>query len=362
MRQAHRRRRAERDRHVGEGLPCGGRPRVHPTVGRPRQESGPGQADGQAAAESAGPFHGDRRRAAARSSSPRRATRRRRAASGDGHAARARDPTPQRASQHRSAHSPVKRGGRLSKNAAMPSARSAVVESRRFRSDSSRSPSASVRSTPALHRVARRLLRAGRTQRRAAPRVSAPSAPGSATQTASPLAFEHGRVDGVADDQHAQRQRRPTGSAGQALGAAPARQLACSHLREGHRRVGTDDAEVGREQELGAGPDRRTVPHRHGRSRERRPAARRDPADPVGVATRGSPGTYTRRAPAARAARGGSAVSSSSSASNRAQAGPRTSASGPAARSIVATSLMRDLRLRRRRPCRSRRPRTAPPR
>ena len=74
---------------------------------------------------------------------------------------------------------PSNSGARFSKKAAMPSARSRVVESNRFRSDSSRCPSAIVRSrprggrprVPPLARVARR----PRAARRASPRRTSAS-------------------------------------------------------------------------------------------------------------------------------------------------------------------------------------------
>ena len=69
---------------------------------------------------------------------------------------------------------------------------------------------------------------------------------------------------------------------------------------------------------------------------------------PVGVGTRGS---IAPRPSSARttSARGGSSTRSSSAASNRPHGAPPTSASGPGARSIVATRVMCDPRLSRRR-------------
>ena len=133
-----------------------------------------------------------------------------------------------------SAHRPVKRGGRFSKNAAMPSARSSVVEIRRFRSDSSRNASARVRSRPRCT-----ASRAAAWARGAPPRQLLGERHGSRTgigvEHREPAAHEGAGVDGVADHEQLQRERHATG-AGQPLRSTPARQLAVTDLGERHRR------------------------------------------------------------------------------------------------------------------------------
>ena len=82
-------------------------------------------------------------------------------------------------------------------------------------------------------------------------------------------ALERVGVEGLADDEGAQRER-DTGDPGHPLGPAPARELAPPDLRERERGPWADDAHVGREQELRAGADGGAVPHRDRRRRERR--------------------------------------------------------------------------------------------
>ena len=127
---------------------------------------------------------------------------------------------------------------------------------------------------PALHRVARGGLRARRAggelsrrgSRRARPgRRSAPRArcaPAPSASTASPTtsirsasATPPARVSRCVPPQHGSSPRTDFG--------------------ERHRRVGSDDAQVGREEQLGAGAHRRTVPHRDRRRRERGQQRRR---------------------------------------------------------------------------------------
>ncbi len=87
------------------------------------------------------------------------------------------------------------------------------------------------------------------------------------TQDRQPAALQRDRVDRVTDDQHPQRQCQAT-RAREPLRPAPARELAGADLGERHRRVGSDDAQVGGEQQLRAGADRGTVPHRDRRRGE----------------------------------------------------------------------------------------------
>ena len=105
---------------------------------------------------------------------------------------------------------------------------------RRLRSDSRRRPSASVRSRPALHRVARGRLRARRAARELRRRARRPAAPGSASSTASPLRTSASASTGSPTTSMLQRERHPP-ARGQPLRATPARQLAVTDLGERHR-------------------------------------------------------------------------------------------------------------------------------
>ena len=260
--------------------------------------------------------------------------------------------TPARACAASASSSPVKRGGRFSKKAAMPSARSSVVEMSRFRSDSSRSASASVRSRPRCT-ASRAAACAPRCAARSCCRERVGTRLGIGVEHREPAAPRRVGVDRVADHQHPQRER-DAAAARQPLRAAPARQLAVTDLGERHRRRGSDDAEIGREQQLRAGADRRAVPHRDRRRGERRQHRRRI-AQARGRRRRAARACRRRRA-RGRAAHGAvRSARSSSCASRRPHAGPDRSASGPGDSSTVATAADVRLRLSRRR-ARARRP------
>ena len=169
----------------------------------------------------------------------------------------------------------------------MPSARSAVVESRRLRSDSSRCPSAMVRSRPrctasraAACARARRAASRSASSRATRPRRRRP-------RNARPLRSSSVGVDRLTDHEHAQRQRHAAARVSRCVppqhGSSPA---PTSGKR--HRRL------LGRRR---ARRPRATAPRRHrspGRSTPRRsargtpPPARPDRRDRRGVGTRGS--------------------------------------------------------------------------
>ena len=217
----------------------------------------------------------------------------------------------------------------------MPSSRSVVVAIRRLRSDSSRSPSAIVRSRPRW--IASRAAACARHARREPRRELARPTAHVVGGFHQPAAHEVGEGEGVTRHEQSQRRGRHAREARQPLRAAPAREQPEADLRERERGARPGDAHVGREQQLGTRPHRRSVPRHHGGGGERAEHRGRV-TQPRRRRRSGLLGTDPGERGEQQHARGGSAARRSSVATSVAAACPATSASGPGATETVANA------------------------
>ena len=335
--------RAEGHGHVDERRPRGRRARVHPAVGGAQQRRGrrPGGRPPAAPRQEVGA-----------GTAPRRARRGPEAVGEVGELATRRGATPEPARRaalqaHRAGEA---RGSLLEERG---DALGAVVGRRdqqvEVGLEAQRVGEREV--AAALHRVAGRRLRARRALRRAARRARRRTRTGSSSSTASPRRAERVGVD---------RRRRPRACRSASDDARRARVSRCVPPQHGSSPAPTSGNAIvasgpmirrsAASSELGAGADRRTVPHRDRRRRERRrrsAAGSRKPDAACG--TRGSRAPTPSSARSS-SARGGSTARSSSSASSRPHGAARRRR--PAARATARwprRASMTRLRLSRRR-------------